>query len=113
MAEIPLSFLVHRAQLKPFLGSGAYGDRYGDPVPGVPCWISHKRRLVRTEGGEEVVSEATVLFRLDRTVDTLPNTMITLHTELPGVPAREAQIITQAVHTDGGMGTWQHVEVTV
>ena len=113
MAEIPTRFLVHRCQLKPFLGTGAYGDRYGEPIPGVQCWIDHKRRMVRTESGEEVVSEATLLFRLDRIPDTLPNTLVTLHTELEGVPAREAQIITQAIRTDGNMGAWQHVEVTV
>ena len=46
MAELPARFLVHRVVVEPFLGSGAYGDRFGAPVE-FPCWIDEKRRLVR------------------------------------------------------------------
>ena len=113
MAEIPDRFLVHRATLQGFTGAGPYGEVFGEPVAGVPCWVSNRRRLVRTETGEEVVSEATVLFKLDRRELTVPNSLITLHTEIDPAGTSTAQILSQAIHTDGGMGAWQHLEVTV
>lgn len=110
--ELPATFYVHRMAVQPLLGSGPYGDSYGDPVE-VPCWINHTRRLVRNVEGEEVVSEATVALSLDFLPQTAPGSLLTLHTELYAVPLREATVIGQAPATDGGLGAWQHLQLTV
>ena len=53
------SMFIHTVTVEAYLGTGAYGDRWADPVT-VPCFVDETRRLVRDATGTEVVSEATV-----------------------------------------------------
>lgn len=60
---IPSAVLRQRATLRRYLGDGAYGPTWADPVTGVPCRIVGKRRAVRTREGVDVVADATADLR--------------------------------------------------
>ncbi len=49
----------HVASVEPYLGSGAYGDRYGAAYE-LPCVYEGQRQLVRASDGSEAVSEGTL-----------------------------------------------------
>jgi hypothetical protein len=106
MAEIPTKFLVHTVDVDPYAGSGAYGDEYSPTVTGVQCFRDDKRKLVRSADGEQVVSETTLYMRLAHAASFPPGSRVQL-------PHRVATVITCAERTDGGLGAWQHLEVTL
>ena len=112
MAELPEAFLAHRVVVEPLAGAGAYGERFQEPVE-VPAWVEEKRRLARNPDGTETVSEATIRTLLEYAAHFPPGSYVTIHTELGGVPLRRSRLISTAYHTDGGLGGWQHLEVTV
>ena len=112
MAELPALFYVHRVAVQPFLGSGAYGDTFGEPVE-FPAWVEQKRRYVAGEGGAQLLSEAVFKCDMEHAAHTAPGSLVTLHTEIAGVPLQERRVLSQAYHTDGGLGAWQHLEVTL
>ena len=112
MADLPSQILVHTVDVQTLTGSGAYGDVFAT-VEVVPAWIEEKRRLVRNTLGDQVVSEATIRVGLEDAALFTPGSLVTLHTEVSNGPLRSSRVISEAFHTDGGMGAWQHVEVTV
>lgn len=112
MAELPHRFYVHRIVVQPYEGSGAYGDVFGQPVE-VPAWVRKRRRYVRSGEGVEILSDARILLDLEFLPYTMPGSLVTLHTELDGVPLEERRVISQDPRTDGGMGAWQHLAVEV
>lgn len=60
---IPHALLNEDATLEPYEGVNGHGEAvYGAPQS-VRARFDAKRRLVRKEGGQEVVSSATVLLR--------------------------------------------------
>ena len=112
MAELPALFYVHQVAVQPFLGSGAYGDTFGGSVE-FPAWVEQKRQYVVGEGGAQLLSEATLKCDLEHAASTAPGSLVTIHTELEGVPLQERRVLSQAYHTDGGIGAWQHLEVAL
>ena len=112
MAELPALFYVHRVAVQPFLGSGAYGDTFGGSAE-FPAWVKQRRRYVVGEDGAQLLSEATFKCDLEHAASTTPGSLVTLHTELEGVPLQERRVLSQAYHTDGGIGAWQHLEVVL
>lgn len=112
MAKLPAQFFVHRLVVTPLIGSGAYGEKYGDPVE-VPAFISQRRRMVRGLNGVEVLSEALILTDLDYVEQLTPGSLVVLHTEMMGIPLPESSVLAVAYNTDGGMGGWEHLEVNV
>lgn len=107
MAEIPLQYLVHTVDVDPYTGSGAYGDVYDPTVMGVPCFADDKRQLIRNADGQEVVSETTLYLRLAHEASFPPGSRVT-------VPSgRQAVVIKTAARTDGDIGAWQHLEVSL
>lgn len=112
MAEIPDRFLVHRAAVFTITGSNALGDVLAESVE-FPCFISHRRRLVRSGNGDEVVSEARLSAKLDVLPFVSPGSEIVLHTEDPALTSEAQSVIGAAPAVDGGMGAWQHVKVVV
>lgn len=112
MADLPDGFYVHQATITPHAGAGASGPRYGTPFP-IKCFITHKRRLVRNSQGDEVVSEATVRCPLSYAAQIPPESLIALHTERATPTVRDAEIITIAENSDGGLGAWQHLRLDV
>ncbi|MCA1195130.1 hypothetical protein [Saccharopolyspora sp. 6V] len=79
--------------VEPYLGSGAYGDVFGDPVDH-RAYVEDSRRLVRDDTGAEVVSETTVRTRPD--VSAPPGSRITVWP----TTARErvARVITNSLY---------------
>ena len=112
MADLPSQLLVHTVDVQTLTGSGAYGDVFAATVT-VPAWIEEKRRLVRNTLGDQVVSEATIRTAVAHADLFSPGSLVTLHTELSNVALRSSRVISEAFHTDGGAGAWQHLEVTV
>lgn len=111
MAEVPDGFLVHKATVQTYGGSGAYGDLYATPFT-FPCLIDERRRLVRSLDGKEVISEATLIAKMAHLDRCTPKSVITLHTERESSTAwRQTTIINASLRDDGGMGAWQHLEI--
>lgn len=106
MAEIPGRLLVHRVTVKPFEATTAYGPRY-ETARERRAMVDETRKLVRGSDGAEVVSEATVFLRRQYLVDFPPESLVTLPS------GRTATVITAADRSDGGLGAWQHLEVTL
>ena len=112
MAEIPDRFLVHRAAVYTVTGQNALGEVLASSVE-FPCFISHKRRMVRGANGDEIVSETTISARLDVYPYVTPGSEIVLHTEDPLLTSRAQSVISASPAVDGGMGAWQHTRVVV
>ncbi|WP_293787761.1 hypothetical protein [uncultured Aeromicrobium sp.] len=105
MAEIPYSYLYASVDVETYVGTGAYGDRYADPVSR-RCAIDDTRRLVRSSDGQEVVSETTLITRREYKAQFTPGSKVAL-------PDRVAKVIKASELTDGGRGAWQHLEVAL
>lgn len=60
--QVPTSLLPDRITIEPYLGSGAYGPSYGDPVT-LRARVEGRRRAVRTSGGVDVIGQATATVR--------------------------------------------------
>lgn len=106
----PLSdWWVHTVDVERFAGAGSEGDTWGDVDAGLPCFISDKRRLVRSSTGEQVVSETTVLFP-KTTADVPVDSRITLPALFGG---RTSTVLSVSRHDGGGLPTPDHLEVAI
>jgi len=105
MAELPLLFQPHRVTVRTHQGNSGYGDTYSDPSAEIPCMRDEKRRLVRNAGGEETVAEVTLLLAREH------RDLFLLDSEVDLLDGRRCFVVATAVHDDGGMGAWQHLEV--
>ncbi len=106
MAEIPGFLLVHTVTVQPYAGTTGNGKTYGASVAGVACMRDDKRKLVRNSDAVEVVSETTLFLRLAHAASFPPESLVDLGD-------RTATVITTHPRTDGGLGAWQHLEVTL
>jgi hypothetical protein len=97
--RIPSFLMRQKVEIKPFLGSGAYGPIYGDPYQ-IKCRIESKRSLVRDREGNEVVSEARVYFPHNISLET--ESSVTWN-------SREYKVINSIPHF--GLNKVSHVEV--
>lgn len=103
--QVPLSLLPHSVTVEPYAGTGAYGDLYGPPKQ-VRCFVQDKRRMVRDATGARVVSESTLICRLDHVDDFAPGSKVTTN-------GRTATVIT-AYRQDGGrLPVPSHLEVAL
>ena len=59
--RIPRWMLAQEAQIRPYLGSSAYENIYGDPFT-VRCRLEFGNALVRDRDGNEVVSSGTLFL---------------------------------------------------
>lgn len=59
---IPTRLLPQRLSFRPLIGSGPYGDVYGDPVT-KPARVEFGNKLIRDASGNEVVSAATIYLQ--------------------------------------------------
>lgn len=53
-------FWVHTVTVETYMGNTAWGQKYEQKSPPIPCFVSDKRRLIRTPSGDTEVSESTV-----------------------------------------------------
>lgn len=101
--RIPGWLLRHTVTVEPYLGQSAAGPRYGPAMP-IRCFVDDSRRLVRNETGEQVVSESTVLCRLD--VAAPPKSRV-------NVFGREAFVIIAKRRDGAGLPTPDHLEIAL
>ena len=94
---------IHTVTVKTYLGASAYGDRFANPTPPVPCLVEDDVRLVRDADGNEVVSSTTVYADLGKAGLFRPGSLVT-------TPAgREARVIGLA-QRDAGDPDLDHME---
>lgn len=102
--DIPDELLVHTVSVETYDGTNSYGDTFAPPT-NVPCFVDDQRKLVLSPDGAQVVSEATVLAKLDKTSTFTPKSRVTLP------DGRSSIVINAKRRDDGDMGAPQHVEV--
>lgn len=56
--RVPRGWFSEEVTVRPYTGSGPYGDAFGEPFT-VKANVDSRRVLVRSADGEEVVGEAT------------------------------------------------------
>lgn len=104
--KIPSFLLPHEAKVEPYLGDGAYGPQYGEPVS-YKCRIEANRKLVRDTEGREVVSETFGMFEY-KNADIPPESRVKqLNDE--GQVIREFKVISSPPMT--GLRSVSHIEV--
>lgn len=112
MAEMPESFFVHTAEVRPFAGHGPHGETYG-PAFELPCFIGTggNRVIGTTATGEQKYAMATVRCALSYEGQIPPESEISLHSDrlVPRIGVVAAVI----VNDDGGYGAWQHLRLDV
>jgi len=94
---------VHVASVEPYQGSGAHGPVYGNAVS-VRCFAEDKRQLVRSDTGEEVVSNTTIHCPVDTTIP--PGSRVTVF-------GRTTTVLTVARFDTGGRSRLDHLEVAL
>jgi hypothetical protein len=62
--KMPAFLLQHEVSVEPYLGSSAYGPRYG-PMVTVPCLLEQQTRVVVGADGSDVTSSSTFRAPLD------------------------------------------------
>lgn len=67
---------VNTVTVETYLGDGAFGPRYADPVE-VNCWLENGNNLVRDATGMEVVSSAAVHGPLEQAQAFTPESRVT------------------------------------
>lgn len=100
---IPAYLLVHTVTVKPYEGSGAYGDVYGASFT-LPCYVEQERRVVRGPEGDDVISQTQVYADLT-TTPIKPGSKVTLS------DGTTTTVITVARHDDGGLTGLAHQQI--
>ena len=101
------AFWVHTITVQPRAGSGANGKIRTDPVE-VSCFIDGGTKTVWTTNGEVIVAAAPVYAPVSA-ASVLPIGAAVL---LPG-ETKPRQIVAVTVHTSGGLGLPDHVELAL
>lgn len=64
--KVPSSLLRERITVEPYLGSTAYGPKWGTPVQ-VKARVEGKRRAIKTTDGVDVISTASATIGAEHT----------------------------------------------
>jgi hypothetical protein len=100
---MPAFLLRHEVTVESYLGSSAYGPRYGAPVV-VRGLLEQQTRTVRDQDGAEVTSTSTFRTRLDGPA-IAPESRVTL-------PDGDQTTVIAALRHDGaGLPVPDHLEV--
>lgn len=106
MAGIPpflYAQMGHDVVVEAYEGSGAYGPVYAAPVT-VRCLVEDDRRMVRDDGGREVISETTLYGPLSTVIP--PESKVTL-------AGRTATVIVTRRVDGGSFPVPSHLEVSL
>lgn len=82
--RLPAALLPHTITVRPYQGTGPYGDVFGDPTVH-QAFVEDRRRLVVSTSGEEVISETTVYTEPD--VPVPAGSQVTVWASTPHEPA--------------------------
>jgi hypothetical protein len=105
--QIPAVLLPHTITVRPYLGTGPYGDVFGDPVVIRRVFVEDRRRLVRTTTGEEVICETIVRTRPH--VHIPIGSQVTVWQETPH--ERAGRVVTANLFDHPS--SWSHIEVAL
>ncbi|ARX85630.1 hypothetical protein SMD44_05094 [Streptomyces alboflavus] len=103
MTRVPRWLLRHRVTIEPYLGSSAYGKRYGPAVADVPALVAETVKPLRNRDGREVISTAQIIA--EPNLDCPAESRITLP------DGRTTTAISVAHHTAPGLPVPQCTEV--
>jgi hypothetical protein len=103
VSAIPSFLLRHTMTVEPYLGQSGAAPLYG-PAVTVPCFCDDRRRQVRDQFGEQVISEATVYCLL--ATDAPVGSRITVN-------GRTGYVITASRRDGGGLPTPDHLELAL
>jgi hypothetical protein len=100
-------FMVHTVTVDTYTGEGMFGTQYAPTSGPVQCFKDDTRKLVRSAGGDQVVSETT-LWIMDKTTKALfvPESIVHL-------PDRDATVISCGDHDSGDLALPDHLEVAL
>lgn len=96
----------HEAIVETYEGQGAYGDIYSDPAT-IACWRNEKRQMVRGKGGEEVVSEMTLII-----TDPADAARVTVDSKVT-TNGYTSYVVAVSTLQDGRPGSWGYTEVNL
>jgi hypothetical protein len=105
--RIPAVLLPHTITVRPYLGTGPYGDMFGDPIDIRRTFVEDRRRLVRAATGEELISETTVRTRPGEHIPI--GSKVTVWHNTPN--ERTARVITANLFDHPS--SWSHLEVAL
>lgn len=96
--RIPAKLLPHRVALKPYLGSGAYGEKWGESEYLDRCLVEGKMQNITNSTGQQEVSASTVYME----PRSLPvGSMVTLW---PGTDWEDEAKVIAVMHLDHPQG---------
>lgn len=101
---LPAALFGSEVQVERYAGDSAYGPLH-DAATTVDCFIEEGRKLVRTAGGDEVVSETRLFCPID-TPDIPAESQVT-------VRGRATKVLASKRHDGGGLPTPDHLEVVL
>lgn len=104
--RIPPALLPHQLTVRPYQGTGPYGDVFGEPSTH-RAFVEDHRRLVVSASGEEVISETTAYTTLD--VAAPVGSQVTVWAGTPH--ERTARVITTSRHLHPQ--AWSHLEISL
>ena len=107
LVQVPAVLLPHTITVRPLVGTGPYGEVFGDPVIVRRTFVEDRRQLVRSSTGEEVVSETTVRARPH--VHIPVGSLVTVWASTPA--ERTARALSTARYDHPS--SWSHVEVAL
>lgn len=110
MGTIPENMLVHTVIVRRYTGDSATGAVFA-AAETVPCLVEDSRRLVRSDSGQEVVSETT-FYAMPGTAYIPPESEVDIPV-IAGVSARTTTVIVFKNRDGGGLPTPDHVEVNL
>lgn len=107
--RIPARYLVHTAQVRPYLGRSSTGPVYGDAFT-LKCMAQGGVRMVRNASGAEVVSSLTLYAAPEDADRVPPGSEVTW--DNPRTASRDTTTVLQTIaHDSGGLGAPDHTEV--
>lgn len=102
----PPPLLPHTIAVRPYEGTGPYGDVFGAPT-GHQAFVEDRRQLVISASGEELISETTIHTSLDAVVPV--GSQVTVWADTPH--ERTARVITTSRYEHPG--SWSHLEIAL
>lgn len=100
-------WLPHSITVRPYLGTGPYGDVLGEPVVIGRAYVEDRRRLVRSADGDELISETTIHTGPDEHIPV--RSLVTVWATTPH--ERTGRVITANLYDHPA--AWSHLEIAL
>lgn len=101
MAHLPLWLQPHTVTVEPYQGTSGAGHKYGSAVQ-VRCMFDGKTKLTIGADGAQSLSAGSLFTNLAN------ESLVPVGSRVAGRTVQQV-----ARHDDGGLGAWQHLEITL